>query len=73
MPGYRPIWIAEFLNMERLREKLGSKYGIDVDEFERLARFNSNLRGYDEFHPEHGLRTVIQIEISRGKFMRTVI
>ena len=73
MPEYRPIWIAEFLNKELLREKLGSKYGIDIDELERLAKFNSNLRGYDEFHSEHGSRTVIQIEISRGKFIRAVI
>jgi len=32
MASYKPIWITAFTNAEEIREKLGSKYGIDIDE-----------------------------------------
>ena len=73
MPEYRPVWIANFLNIDSVRQKLGSKYGIDVDLLEEYSKFNSHLRGYDEWHSRHGLRTVIQIPMPNGKYIRAVI
>ncbi len=67
MPEYKPIWIAEFSNADEIREKLGSKYGIDVEEMKRFAITNLQLRGYNEFNKKHGLRTVIFIDVSKNK------
>ena len=67
MPAFKPIWITAFTNAEEIREKLGSKYGIDVDEIKRYALTNSQLRGRDVIDEVHGLRTVIIIVLPRGK------
>ncbi len=73
MPEYRSVWIVSFLNKEKARSKLGSKYGIDIDEFCLQTELNSQLGGYVEAHKKHGLRTVIQIVMPNQKVIRAVI
>ena len=73
MAHYRSIWITEIVNRESIREKLGSKYGIDYGVVETHLICNRNLRGFDEFHEIHGLRTVIRLLLPGGKFIRIVI
>ena len=73
MPQWKLIWITEFKNLDEVRRKLGSKYGIDVDELKANSVCNKNLRGYEDFSYKHGLRTVIHVQIHSGKTIRAVI
>jgi len=56
-----------------MREKLGSKYGINFGELEGHLICNRNLRGFDEDHEIHGLRTVIRLRLQGDKVIRIVI
>ena len=73
MAPYRSIWITEILNKESIREKLGSKYGIDFGDLEGYLICNRDLRGIDEDHEIHGLRTVIRLRLPGDKVIRIVI
>ena len=73
MPQWKLIWITEFKNLDEVRRKLGSKYGIDVDELKANSVCNKNLRGYGDFSYKRGLRTVIHFQINSGKTIRAVI
>jgi len=73
MAPYISIWITEIVNKESIREKLGSKYGIEYAELEGHLICNRNLRGFDEDHPKHGLRTVVRVRMTEGKVIRVVI
>jgi len=70
---YRSIWISGFSNIDEIRQKLGSKYGIDIEEIKRFAIANPELRGRDDFNAKHGLRTVVKIETSSGKTLLVVM
>ena len=73
MALYRSIWITGFSNIDEIRQKLGSKYGIDVEEIKRFAIANSELRGRDDFNAKHGLRTVVKVVTSSGKTLLVVM
>ena len=69
----RRIWISGFSNIDEIRQKLGSKYGIDVDEIKRITIANPNLLGRDDFSAKHGLRTVVEIVTPSGKTLLIVM
>jgi hypothetical protein len=73
MAQHRSIRISCFSNVDEIRQKLGSKYGIDVEEIKRYAIANSDQRGRDHVSPKHGLRTVVQIVTLSGKTLLIVI
>ena len=73
MALYRALWISGFSNIDEIRQKLGSKYGIDVEEIKRFAIANSELRGRGDFNAKHGLRTVVKVVTSSGKTLLVVI
>jgi len=70
---YRSLWISGFSNIDEIRQKLGSKYGLDVEEIKRFAIANPELRGRDDFNAKHGLRTVVKVVTSSGKTLLIVI
>lgn len=55
------------------RSKVGSKHGIDIDDFELRAKVNKGLEGFDEIDPVHGLRTVIEVDLSNKRRVRAYI
>jgi hypothetical protein len=73
MPQWRLVWIAEYTNIEAVREKLGSKYGIDVDELKSHTVCNTRLLGYEDFSYKHGLRTVIHVKVDHDKTIKAFI
>ena len=73
MALYRSLWISGFSNIDEIRQKLGSKYGLDVEEIKRFAIANPELRGRDDFNAKHGLRTVVKVVTSSGKTLLIVI
>jgi len=70
---YRSLWISGFSNIDEIRQKLGSKYGLDVEEIKRFAIANPELRGRDDFNAKHGLRTVVKVVTSSGKTLLIVM
>ena len=73
MGTWRRVWIADFYDIESLREKLGSKHGIDVDDFILHSKVNKYLLGEDQYSGVHGLRTVIKIKLSNGRTVAAYI
>ena len=73
MALYRSLWISGFSNIDEVRQKLGSKYGLDVEEIKRFAIANPELRGRDDFNAKHGLRTVVKVVTSSGKTLLIVM
>ena len=53
MGNYRTIWISGFSNIDEIRQKLGSKYGIDVEEF--LKMFEAGIPLGDIFWKIQGI------------------
>jgi ribosomal protein S12 len=56
-----------------MREKLGSKHGIDIDDFVLHTKVNKNLIGEERYSAEHGLRTVIRVRASNGRTVQAFI
>ena len=73
MPQWKAVWIAGYANQDDIRIKLGSKYGIDIDELKANSICNKNLRGYEDISYKHGLRTVIHVKMQNGKTIRAII
>ena len=73
MGTWRRVWIADFYDIESLREKLGSKHGIDVDDFIAQTKVKKNLLGGEEYSEVHGLRTVIEVKLNNGKTVRAYL
>jgi hypothetical protein len=71
--NWKRIWIADYSNIEFMREKLGSKHGIDIDDFVLHTKVNKNLMGEEQYSREHGLRTVIRIRVSNGRRVQAFI
>ena len=73
MASWKKIWIADYSNIDSIREKIGSKHGIDIDDFVLQTKVNKNLFGEEGFSIDHGLRTVIEVKLSNGKRIRAYI
>lgn len=70
---WKKIWIADYSNVESVRQKLGSKHGIDVDDFILHTKVNRNLMGEEQYSEVHGLRTVIRVRVSSGRRVQAFI
>lgn len=73
MPKWRPIWVADYKNLDDHRSKAGSKHGIDIDDFAMHSKVNKQLRGYDEDDLKHGIRTVIEVQLSNQRRVRAYL
>lgn len=73
MSKWRLIWITDYVDKNGLQSKLGSKHGIDVEDFTAHTLTNKQLLGYEIEDSTHGIRTVIEFQLSNGKWARAYI